>query len=163
MKGRINILKIVHLAHLELKPDRDDQTVYLGNKSGFTLKDPRRVSEINRVLGVHREELLPLLKGMGAGLYAIEVKEQNTALDRLGAMITGRLPETPFLHTLVEVKPKDLMAALRIAKVFGWETNLDYAEFEAVSKSGETCEYMVYTEDKLIEILEGLKQENENG
>lgn len=155
-------MKILHLNRLAIKRPSDLNQVDIKNYV-IRKQDPRTLSEINGIIAKNRDELMPMLKDGGAGFWAEQFSEELTGLQKLSVLFTGKIPDTKHLYTLLEVKPKSLLDALKVCHMFGWQTNLDYAEFGAVSESDEACEYMVYTEDKLIEILEGLQQENENG
>lgn len=154
-------MKILHLNRLAIKRPSDLNQIDIKNYV-IRKQDSRTLSEINGIVANNRDELMPMLKDGGAGFWAEQISEDLTGLQKLSMLFTGKIPDTKPLYTLLEVKPKSLLDALKVCRMFGWQTNLDYAEFAAVNDDGEICEYMVYSKDKLIEILEQLNNEKEN-
>ena len=83
-------------------------------------------------------------------------------LDKIAALITGKPKDHEHIVTLLEIKPVSLLASLRIARMFGWQTNLKAAWFYATNNDGEPSDYMVVTEDKLIEVLTVLENSHDH-
>jgi hypothetical protein len=94
------------------------------------VKTKRRLQHLNVIVKDSREYFLSLIRDNGAGYFAMEHSKSNGLFDDLASALRLGSALGLFDYTEVELKPKNLICALRIAELFELFTNVISAEFE---------------------------------
>lgn len=123
-------MQYTRLVSLNVAPiKKDSMDVMPISRENIEFKSKRRLAELNMIVRDNRDYLMSLVRDNGAGFFAIEKDNRHGSFESLAALFSGKQLDC-FDYTQVMIRPIDEIAALKIAELFGFLTNVQSGVFE---------------------------------